>query len=76
MTSKKEKAGLLLQNIDSLLSGESSIELTQTSRGTNWKVKVYHPDPHKALDLADDIYKKCQSRYGGNHDNSDKTTDD
>ena len=76
MTTKTEKANLLLQNIDTLLSGESSVELTQTTRGTNWKIKIYHPDPHRALDLADSIYKKCESKYGGNHGKSDQTTDD
>ena len=62
--SKSEKASLLLQNIDSLLGGESSVELATTSKGTNWKVKVYHPDPKKALELADNIYKKCKQKYG------------
>ena len=68
MTSKLEKASRLVQNIDSLLGGESSVELTQTSRGTNWKVKIYDPDPNKALQLADSIYEKCKSKYGGPSD--------
>ena len=63
-TSKTEKATLLLQNIDSLLGGESSVELTQTSRGTNWKVKIYHPNPHTAIDIANEIYQKCKTLYG------------
>lgn len=63
MASKTEKASMLLQNIDSLLGGESSVELTQTSRGINWKVKIYHPDPYKAVEIANDIYEKCKSKY-------------
>jgi hypothetical protein len=62
--SKSDKANLLLQNIDSLLGGESSVELTQTSRGTNWKVKIYDPNPHKAIEVANEIYQKCKSLYG------------
>jgi len=73
--SKTEKASMLLQNVDSLLGGESSVELATTSKGTNWKVKVYHPDPHKALELADSIYKECKSKYGGSNDEGDKTGD-
>jgi hypothetical protein len=69
--SKKEKASLLFQNVDSLLGGESSVELTQTSRGTNWKIKIYHPNPHQALQLADSIYKKCKSKYGDTVDESE-----
>lgn len=70
-SSKHDKASILVQSIDSLLSGESSIELTQTSRGTNWKVKIYHPDPLKALELANQIYDKCKEKYGDNGDKGD-----
>ena len=63
-SSKTEKASMLLQNIDSLLGGESSVELATTSKGTNWKVKIYHPDPFKALSMADDIYQICKEKYG------------
>ena len=75
MTSKLEKASMLLQNIDSLLGGESSVELTQTSRGINWKIKIYHPDPHKALELAEGIYEKCKSKYGGNNSEGEQAGD-
>ena len=68
-TSKHDKASMLLQSIDSLLSGESSIELNQTSRGTNWKVKIYDPDPIKALEIANNIYDKCKEKFGDANDN-------
>jgi hypothetical protein len=64
MTGKTEKASMLLQNIDSLLGGESSVELATTSKGTNWKVKIYNSDPLKALEAANDIYMKCKEKYG------------
>jgi hypothetical protein len=62
---KKEKVGMMLSTIDSLLSGESSVELTQTTKGTTWKIKVYHPDPQKALEQANNLYEKCNQKYGG-----------
>lgn len=63
--SKTEKASMLMRNVDSLLSGESSVELTSTTRGTTWKVKVYNTDPLEALESASLIYEKCKERYGG-----------
>lgn len=67
-TSKHEKASMLVSTIDSLLCGESSVELTQTSRGINWKIKVYHPDPQQALDEANKLYLQCKEKYGGDSD--------
>jgi hypothetical protein len=61
---KKEKVGMMLSTIDSLLSGESSVELTQTTKGTTWKIKVYHPDPMKALEQANTLYDQCKQKYG------------
>jgi len=61
---KKEKVGMMLSTIDSLLSGESSVEITQTTKGATWKVKVYHPDPLKALDQANMVYDRCKLKYG------------
>ena len=61
---KKEKVGMMLSTIDSLLSGESSVELTQTTKGATWKIKVYHPDPQKALEQANNLYDQCKQKYG------------
>ena len=63
--SKTEKASLLLQNVDSLLGGESSVEIATTSKGINWKIKVYHSDPLKALELSNSLFEKCKEKYGG-----------
>jgi hypothetical protein len=64
MSSKIEKAKRLVQNVETLLGGESSIELSKTSKGTNWKVKVYHEDPQEAMLIASNMFDKCKAKYG------------
>lgn len=64
MPGKQEKVTHLLQDLDYLLSGESSIELTHTSKGNNWKVKVYNNDAAEALRIANELFEQCQQKYG------------
>jgi len=65
MPGKQEKAKNLLQNIDSLLGGESSIELVHTTKGiTTWKVKVYNNDAEEALRVANNLFEECSKKYG------------
>ena len=64
MAGKSEKASRLLQNIDCLLGGESSVELVHTTKGDTWKVKVYNNDAMEALRIANSLFEKCNSKYG------------
>jgi hypothetical protein len=64
MPGKQEKAVHLLQDLDYLLGGESSVELTHTSKGNNWKVKVYNNDAGEALRIANGLFEQCQKKYG------------
>ena len=40
----------------------SSVELEHNTKGDTWKVKVYHEDPQRAYEIADQIEKKCKER--------------
>lgn len=64
MPGKKEKVQNLLQNLDCLLGGESSVELVQTTKGITWKVKVYDNDAMEALQIANKVFKECSKKYG------------
>jgi len=64
MVGKSEKASRLLQNIDCLLGGESSVELVHTTKGDTWKVKVYNNDAMEALRIANSLFEECRQRYG------------
>ena len=64
MVGKSEKASRLLQNIDCLLGGESSVELVHTTKGDTWKVKVYNNDAMEALRIANSLFEECNSKYG------------
>ena len=61
---KQEKASHLLQDLDYLLSGESSVELVHTTKGNTWKVKVYNNDAGEALRIAERLFSECQQKYG------------
>ena len=64
MVGKSEKASRLLQNIDCLLGGESSVELVHTTKGDTWKVKVYNNDAMEALRIANSLFEECTKKYG------------
>ena len=42
----------------------SSVEITHTTKGDTWKVKVYHEDPYKAKAAAVAIEQEMRERYG------------
>jgi len=63
--SKSEKIATLLQNAGDILGSDSSVELSQTSKGIpTWKIKVYNSDPEIALQTANKLFDKCQKKYG------------
>ena len=64
MVGKSEKAASLLQNIDCLLGGESSVELVHTTKGDTWKVKVYNNDAMEVLRIANILFQECRAKYG------------
>jgi len=49
------------QAVDNSLS---SVEITHTTKGDTWKVKVYHEDPYKAEAAAVSIEQEMRERYG------------
>lgn len=53
--------GLIINNEvrDSL----SSVEIKQTSKGTNITVKVYNPDPKVAEEKASEIFKNLKKLH-------------
>jgi hypothetical protein len=61
---KQEKASSLLQHLDYLLGGESSVELVHTTKGNTWKVKVYNNDAGEALRIANRLFEELQQKYG------------
>ena len=68
MPGKQEKASSLLQHLDCLLGGESSVELVHTTKGNTWKVKVYDNDADIALRTANRLFEQLQQKYGDNND--------
>ena len=44
----------------------SSVEITHTTKGDTWKVKVYHEDPYKAEAAAVLIDRELREKYGQN----------
>ena len=42
----------------------SSVEITRTSKGTTWSVKVYNREPVEASTLAQGLYDQLRHRYG------------
>ena len=42
----------------------SSVEITHTTKGDTWKVKVYHEDPYKAEVAAVIIDEALRGKYG------------
>ncbi|UCD13375.1 MAG: hypothetical protein JSW60_07405 [Thermoplasmatales archaeon] len=64
MPGKQERANALLQNLDCLLGGESSVELVHTTKGDTWKVKVYNNDAGEALRIANKLFEECRNKYG------------
>ena len=64
MPGKQEKAAHLLQDLDCLLGGESSVELVHTTKGDTWKVKVYNNDAGEALRIANRLFEECRDKYG------------
>lgn len=42
----------------------SSVEITHTTKGDTWKVKVYHEDAYKAEAAAVTIDQELRERYG------------
>jgi len=62
--SKSEKVATLLQNAGDILGSDSSVELSQTSKGIpTWKIKVYNSDPELALQTANKLFDECQKKY-------------
>lgn len=63
--SKSEKVATLLQNAGDILGSDSSIELSQTSKGIpTWKIKVYNNDPEVAMKIANKLFDECKEKYG------------
>jgi len=54
-----------LKGIADLLSGnnQSSVWIEKNSKGDNWGVKIYHENPHKALEIMEEIYQKIKERH-------------
>jgi hypothetical protein len=42
---------------------QSSVELKQTSKGTNYTVKVYDRDPARAFRVANELFEQCRRKY-------------
>ena len=62
---KSERVNSLLQNASDILGSESSIELSQTSKGIpTWKIKVYNNDPEMAMKIANKLFDECKEKYG------------
>ena len=55
--------GQLAELIENKLS---SVEITHTTKGDTWKVKVYHEDAYKAEAAAVAIDQELRDRYGHN----------
>ena len=54
----------LVLNINDVLNdSQSSVKLSQTSRGTNWEIKVYNSNPEKALEIANTLFEQCREKY-------------
>jgi len=58
-------------NDHKIVDSKSSVELKQTSRGVNYCVKVYDPDPQTAFEMATDLFEKCKQKYQGDNDDVD-----
>ena len=46
-------------------NARSSVKIIRNSKGITWEIKVYHEDPHKALEISEEIHKKLMEKYGG-----------
>jgi len=62
-----EEKNLVFNVNDVLNDSQSSVKLTQTTKGTTWEIKVYNGDPQRAFEVADKLFLKCKNKYGGNN---------
>jgi len=63
--SKSEKVNSLLRNVTDILGSDSSVELSQTSKGVpTWKIKCYNGNPEDALAMASKLFDACKEKYG------------
>ena len=44
----------------------SSVKLIRNSKGYNWEVKIYDPNPEIAANTAMDIEERLRNKYGVN----------
>ena len=61
-----ENKSLILNVNDVLNTSESSVKLTQTSKGVNWEIKIYNSNPETAFTIAEELFNRCKEKYGGN----------
>jgi len=61
-----DKKSLVLNVNDVLNDHQSSVKISQMTKGITWEVKVYNSDPEKAFSVADELFMKCKNKYGGN----------
>jgi len=59
-----ESKNVLLNLSEVLPDNRSSVALAHTTKGTTWKIKVYHKDPKLALKTADELFEQCNKKYG------------
>ena len=63
MTPLSPEVAQLLGMLEKLTGNNlSSVELEHNKNGDKWAVKVYHEDPQKAFDIANQIEKECRER--------------
>lgn len=61
----EENKSLVLNVNDAFNDNQSSVKLTQTTKGVTWEVKVYDSKPEKAFSVAEELFSKCKEKYGG-----------
>ena len=62
MESENNKSMVLNVN-DVLNDTQSSVVLTQSTKGVGWKIKVYDNNPTKALEKAQELFENCKQKY-------------
>jgi len=61
----EENKSLILNVNDVLNDQQSSVKLTQTTKGTTWEIKVYNSNPETAFTIAEELFNRCKEKYGG-----------
>jgi len=65
---RDDTKSLVLNVNDVLNDNQSSVKLSQTTKGVTWEIKVYNGNPEQALSVADGLFMKCKEKYGGKSD--------